>query len=218
MNHKTMKRNKFANRKNQWNYTMQQAARAISKNSLKDAQSHLEQALRLAEASGHPGKRAETHTLLGWLLEGLADLDGAIDHFKRAVAIASVVWGTNSDVHALAMHYLAEAFMFKGDFEQAASIALSSYEIIDGCVKKNEKTAKYFLPTSLTLMARISYRRGDVEGARKWLEEYANNLGKRADLDELDSGDFEQLFYNVDAPMETIKHIPARIATFAPQF
>jgi|AGTN01.2.fsa_nt_gi hypothetical protein len=218
MNHKTLKRNRYANRKNEWNSAMQRAAKSISNNSLKDAKSHLEQALSLAEASGDPAKRAETHTLLGWLLEGLADLDQAIDHFKRAVAIASVVWGTDSDAHAQAMHHLAEAVMFKGDFEQAASLALTSYQIIVKRARKNEKMAKYFLPTSLTLLARISYRRGDIEGARKWLEEYAEGRGMRADLDRLDSDGFEQLFYNVDAPIETIKHIPARIATFAPRF
>jgi tetratricopeptide (TPR) repeat protein len=225
---KTMKRrksrlnqmsfNKYANPKNGWNNILQRAAKSISAGRLKDAQTHLEQALTLAEESSHPGKRAETHTLLGWLLEGLNDIDQAIDHFKRAAAIASVVWGSESDVHAHALHHLAEAIMFKGDFEQAASLALTSHQIIASGARKQDKMAKYFLPTSLTLMARISFRRGDIEGARKWLEVYAQDRGMRAELEMLSSEDLERLFYNVDAPKETIKQIPARIATFAHQF
>lgn len=213
-----MKRNKYANRRNTWNNAMQRAARSISDGRLKDAQTHLEQALRLAENSSHPGKRAETHTLLGWILEGLNDIDQAIDHFKRAEAIASVAFGTESDAHAQSIHHLAEAVMFKGDFAQAESLARTSYEMISARAKKHCKMAQFFLPTSQTLLARISYRQGDIEQARKWLEEYARDRGMRAELSKLDSDGLEQLFYNVDAPKETIKHIPARIATFAPQF
>lgn len=217
LNQRQMNFNGYANPKNAWNNTMQRAAKSITSGRLKDAVEHLEQALSLAEQTSNPGRRAETHTLLGWLLEGLDQLDEAIEHFKRAVAIASVGFGAESQAHAQSMHQLAEAVMFKGDFAQAESLALASYEITNKQAKKHCKMANYFLPTSLTLLARISFRNGDVEQARKWLEEYARNRGMCAELATLDSDGFEQLFYNLDTPKETIKHIPARIATFAPQ-
>lgn len=212
-----MKRNQ-SKAKVEWKNTMLQAGKAISANRLKDAYTHLERALSLAENSREPGMRAETHTLLGWLLEGLNDMDKAVENFQRAAAIASVVWGPESQAHAQAMHHLAVALMFQGDFEQAETLALTAYEIQVAQSNQNCRMAKYFLPTSLTLLSRISFRKGDVEQARKWLEIYAKNRGMCAELAKLDSDEFEQLFYNIDAPVETIKHIPARIATFAPQF
>lgn len=218
-----MKRNRPMRRKQskekvEWKNTMLQAGKAISSNRLKDAYAHLQRALSLAENAREPGMRAETHTLLGWLLEGLNDMDQAVEHFHRAAAIASVVWGPESQAHAQAMHHLAEALMLQGDFEQAESLAIAAYEIQCAEAKKNCRMANYFLPTSLTLLSRISFRKGNVEQARKWLEVYAENRGMGAELAEIGTDDFELLFYNIDAPKETIKHIPARIATFAPQF
>lgn len=203
-----------------WNNTMQKAGFAISSDKLKDAQLYFEKALKIAERTGDPAKRAETLTLLGLLLISLGDFEESIETFKRAVAISSVVFGDDSLAHAQSMHHLADAYLLNEDYSLAQSNALTSFEIATRLVEKHNACERTndLLGACLTLLARISYKKGDVSQARKWLEQMAASRGWREEFDELDSKKVVALLDDLVKPKDMLAPISYRIALFAPCF
>lgn len=199
---------------------MQRAGHAIRTDKLKDAQKYLEKALKLAEKCGDPAKRAETLTLLGLLFISLDDAERSIETFKRAVAISSVVFGNDSPAHCQSMHHLADAYLLNSDFSLAQANALASLEIAKKLADKHNFCAQTndLLGACLTLLARISYKRGDVSQARKWLEQMASSRGWRDEFDDLDSKKVEALLEDLVKPKDMLAPISYRIAVYAPCF
>lgn len=205
---------------NKWNNTMQLAGHAIKTEKLKDAQRHFEKALQVSEKCGDPAKRTETLTLLGLLFIYLDDAERSIETFRRAVAVSSVAFGNESAAYCQSMLHLADAYLLSGDFTLAQSNALASLEIAKKLEEQDNFSAKRtdLYGACHTLLARISYKRGDVSQARKWLEKIASTKGWRDEFDDLDAKKFEALLEDLAKPKDLLAPISYRIAVYAPCF
>jgi tetratricopeptide (TPR) repeat protein len=201
-----------------WTRTVQKAGSAIECGNIAQGQKVLEKALEIAEKLGDPNLRAETLTLLGLCFAGVNDHEKAVEFHKRAVAIASVVYGFETLEHAQSMYQLAETYFEKCDYEVAESNAVTSFEIFSRLHDSNPcDKLEQMLVAIIYLLARISFHRGESLQARRWLEQYADLRGVRDQMNKMTMEQLE-LVLSDNREQSKLELIPIRIALYAPCF
>ncbi len=161
-----------------WKKEVEKSRAALRRGDKKQAIKMLENALKMAERAGDIELRLETLSLLAGASMYLKEWKPAEEYQARAVDIARRGCGIESREHGRTLCQLAHVYFRNKDLDLAEKYALTAAQVLSNiefdtrCFDCNTLAM-----TPYGILARVCFRRGDQDAARKWVLKIRSVIG-----------------------------------------